>query len=41
MAAALASLVNATGTPNLSESNFAKGITPFHGKLGAYSIVPE
>ena len=39
-AAALASLVMAQGTPNLSDINWANGTIPFHFKLGAYSIVP-
>ena len=39
-AAALASLVNFTGSLNLSCTIFAKGMTPFQGRFGAYSIVP-
>ena len=39
-AAAFASLVNRTGILNLSCNIRAKGIIPFQGRLGAYSILP-
>ena len=35
-----ASLASATAMPILSRSIAAKGITPFHGRLGAFSIQP-
>ena len=40
MAAALASLVSTTGMPSRSLNFLAKGTTPFHGKLGASSMLP-
>ena len=40
IAAALASLVRAVGTPIFSSNKAAKGITPLQGKLGANSMVP-